>query len=434
MSLRGGLWVGYSKAGTPAIIDLRHAPARTALLGAGSSRASSLVAIAAKESGHGPVVLDLGGQIANSLSGHLETFDYRSFLHDACTLTEPRAWHSQLAAAAYSAALDLSTEEEAIICAALQQVATQDEMANPISIYGVMGQVEGFRGFYVDKLKGRIGSLKLFDAVQDQPVERLARGLAIVDFHRAPYPQAAELGAALILAKLLALEHSGAAQGCLLMLTEAHRLFRDLPRPLHRSLLLTHALSSPSSLVFATDQPAALDRVLVQSCPVKVHSSESWHSSSRSSGRVLPGIFTVEDGRSGMSWSFFPRLFRTKTGDYLGGKSSSFAPPGLTMGILQTADRYPLSTPESLVQFLAPEFLPSDVVAELAKLDAGGASSRNLRKPKGASGYSHSQSPRRAGNIWGSSAHDGEDTHRMQGGGRPPRRRPGNRDHHAAVR
>ncbi|MDE1853395.1 MAG: hypothetical protein KGI38_06570 [Thaumarchaeota archaeon] len=127
--------------------------------------------------------------MADRLSGYFDTFDYRSFLYDSFRLEEQEAWHSQLAAAAYTVALDLTSEEEAIVNSAMQAVASDGTLLSPVSLHDVMGKVEGFRGFYVDKLNGRIGSPRLFDAVDDQGFDRLMRGNAIVSFHRAPYPQ-----------------------------------------------------------------------------------------------------------------------------------------------------------------------------------------------------------------------------------------------------
>lgn len=49
-----------------------------------------------------------------------------------------------------------------------------------------MGKVEGFRGFYVDKLNGKIGALRLFDAADDRTFENLMGGNIILDFHLAP--------------------------------------------------------------------------------------------------------------------------------------------------------------------------------------------------------------------------------------------------------
>ncbi|HEV2226507.1 MAG TPA: hypothetical protein VGR56_06860, partial [Nitrososphaerales archaeon] len=46
--------------------------------------------------------------------------------------------------------------------------------------------------------------------------------------------------------------------------------------------------------------------------------------------------------------------------------------PDLTKMILEEVDRYALSTPESIVQYIAPEFLTSDVVAALSGLENQG--------------------------------------------------------------
>jgi DNA-binding PadR family transcriptional regulator len=40
--------------------------------------------------------------------------------------------------------------------------------------------------------------------------------------------------------------------------------------------------------------------------------------------------------------------------------------------ILETAERFPLSTGESMVQFLSAEFLPADIISELTNLTIHG--------------------------------------------------------------
>jgi hypothetical protein len=364
------LWFGYRPAGGRETLDLGGPGSNVLLLGSRADDMASLAALSMKEAGAKPIVFDLGGSLANRLSGYLDTYDYRSFLYDSFRLEAPEAWHSQLAAAAYTTALDLSTEEEAIINSALQAVATEGSMASPVAVYDIMGKVEGFRGFYVDKLKGRIGSLRLFDAVDDQKFATLLRGNVLVDFHRAPYPQAAELAVCLFLAKLFSIAYASGKSEDPLLLTEAHRVFRASPRPVHSGRLLTHLLNWDPSVFLATEQQQALSPRLLDSCPVRLYSSDAWHSLPRTEGRVLSGTYLLQDLRAGRREAFVPRRVPSKTADYVTARSAKYASPQLTLSILETIERFPLSTRESVVQYLAPDFLPADVNSELTNLQA----------------------------------------------------------------
>jgi len=372
MSSSQHLWVGYSRFGEKAMLDVGSPGNKVLLLGSRSGDLAALASISAKEVGARPILLDLDGSLANRLSGHFDTFDYRSFLYDAFRLEEPEPWHSQLAAAAYAAALDLSSEEEAIINSAMQVVATEGAMLSPVSLYDVLGKVEGFRGFYVDKLKGRIGSLRHFDAVDDQKFSRMVKGDVILDFHRAPYPQAAELAADLFLAKLLTMAHASGDDGGFVLVTDAHRIFRASPRPANANRLLSHLLGWPAAVVMSSEQQEALSPLLLQSCPVRVYSSDAWHSQHRQVETILSGTFVFHDRRNDRHETFVPRRILVKTADYAPAGAGKLPTPDLTRTILEDVDRYPLSTPESIVQFIAPEFLPSDVSAALTGLENQG--------------------------------------------------------------
>jgi hypothetical protein len=372
MSSAHPLWVGYSSDGESAMLDVESPGSKVLLLGSRAGILATLSSISAKEAGARPIIIDLGGSLANSLSGHFDTFDYRSFLYDSFRLEEPEPWHAQLGAAAYTAALDLSTEEEAIINSAMQVVATEGAMLSPVSLYDVLGKVEGFRGFYVDKLKGRIGSLRHFDAVDDQKFVRMVKGNIILDFHRAPYPQAAELAAALFLAKVLTMAHASGDQRGFVLVTEGHRVFRASPRPAHANRLLSHLLEWPAAVVISSEQQGSLNPLLLQSCPVRVYSSDAWHSQHRQVDTILSGTFVVDDKRNDRRQTFVPRRILVKTADYAPAAAGKLPTPDLTRMILEEVDRYPLSTPESIVQFIAPEFLSSDVSAALTGLENQG--------------------------------------------------------------
>lgn len=366
------LWVGYAHDGGRATLDVGGPGSKVLLLGSRSDDLAAIMALSAKEAGASPVILDLRGSLANGLSGYFDTYDYRSFLYDSFRLEEPEAWHSQLAAAAYTLALDLSSEEEAIINSAMQLVASDGTLLSPVSLHDVMGKVEGFRGFYVEKLNGKIGALRLFDAVADEGFDRLLLGNLVVDFHRAPYPQAAELAAALFLAKVLSIANArGQANGFLLM-TEAHRLFKASPRPTHSNRLLSHLLDWHATTVLSSEQQSSLSPLLLQSCPVRVFSSDAWHSQHSGVQVVLSGSFVLYDRRNERRLPFVPRKVTIKTSDYAQARAGKYPAPELTKLILEEIDRFPLSTPESISQYISPEFLPADIASALSGLEKQG--------------------------------------------------------------
>jgi len=362
--------MGYSHDGGRVTLEVGDPGSKILLLGSRAADLANLAALSAKEADASPVVFDLDGSVARNLSGHLDTYDYRSFLYDSFRLEEFEAWHSQMAAAAYTQAL--SSEEEAILNAAMQVVASDSSVLSPISLHDITGKVEGFRGFYVDKLNGKIGALRLFDAVDDQNFAKLMEGNLIVDFHLAPYPTAAELAVALFMAKMLAIAHSKGQPSGFLLLTDVHRIFRASPRPTHSNRLLCHLLEWPATIAMSTAQPTSLSTLLLKSCPVKVYSSDAWHSRSGPGLRVLEGSFVLHDRRSERSESFVPRRILAKTAEYARARSGGYPAPELTKAILEMAERFPLSIPESIVQYVAPDFLPADASSTLANLEKQG--------------------------------------------------------------
>jgi len=373
MSPQRTLWVGYEAGGERATVEVGGPGSKVLLLGSRASELAALAAVASKEAGARTVIFDLDGYISNRLSGLFDTFDYRSFLYDAFRLEEPEAWHSQMAAAAYAVALDLSVEEEAIVNSAMQVVASEGSLLSPVALHDVIGKVEGFRGFHLDRLSGRIGTLKHFDAVDDQSFSRLAKGNVIVDFHRASYPLAGELALALFVAKVLAHTRSNSDHDLFFLLTEAHRLFRSSPRPLHQDRLLSALVGSHSTVAFGTDQPASLSPRLLDSCPVILFSNDAMSFVDPNGKPPLPGSCILEDRRRPSRFDVYPRLIVTKTGEYVAARASRFPNPGLTGAILEVVGSYPLSTPESVVNFLSAEFLTSDVVSALDSLQRQGA-------------------------------------------------------------
>lgn len=368
----GKIWIGYGRDGRRTELDLWEPGSRLLLLGSKSVALSALTAVSSKESGQMPIILDLDGSLANHLSGHLDTYDYRSLLYDSFRLSDPEAWHSQLAAAAYSVAMDLSSEEEAIINSAMQAVASEGTLLSPVSLHDVMGKVEGFRGFYVDKLDGRIASLKLFDAVDDETFDRVAKGNIVIDFHSAPYPQAAELSLALFLAKILTVSHSNPEERRLILLNEAHRVFKSSPRVQHSNRLLIHLMATNSVTAISTSQQFLLDPLILRSFHIGIYSRDAWLQHPPTADGIPPGPCILVDRRRDTSLSFVPRRIPSKTSEYIPAKPSKSPTEELVRTILEEVARYPLSTRDSLADYLVPQFLHSDTNSAISFLESEG--------------------------------------------------------------
>jgi hypothetical protein len=365
------LWLGYASGGRKFL--LASPPGSLALLGRAADSAAALLAVSAHESGLAPVVLDLSGRAGGAVSGRLEALDHRSLLYDAFAFDGDDPWHGQLVAAAYSAALDLGPEDEAILSAAFQKLSVEDNTASPHSLADALQGVEGFRGFYRDKLRGRACALKQMDAVLDQEVSRLAVGGALVSFAAAPYPLAAELAASLLVAKLVSLCRSNGARPGLLVLTDSHRIFRSLPRTPRSARLLTSLLGSSINTALASSVPGCLDPLVLDSVPVAIMSSDQWHRAPLGRRFPVPSTALVlEDRATSQAVAFVPRLLVESPVRLAVPPPSVPADPALTLRILEEVQAFPTANRQALASYLSDLFLPADVRAELDRLHALG--------------------------------------------------------------
>ena len=367
-------WLGYALDRSKGRVGVAGLGDRVLLLGRRAAELSTLVAFAGAEAGGKTAVLDVDGSISPDIHGYFEPLDYRSMLYEAFHLEGEAAMHGQLVAAAYAAALDLAPEEESILSAALQSLAEQNDLATPSSLFDAIGGVEGFRGFYVDKLKGRIGSLKFLETTRVESFDRLMKGGVLVSFSSAPYPQAADLAACLYLAKILHLLAAPGRRPDAVHVTGAHRLFRGVTKPPGGGRLLAHLLGAQVGLVVATPLPALLDDRLIESMPVRIYSSEAWNARKTwKQAAALASSYTAFDDRSGSSVGFFPRFIRPRRGPTP--RSSPPAPfpsPELTRMILEEVGRFEAANRQSVISYLAPLFLSADVGAELDRLHSEG--------------------------------------------------------------
>ena len=152
MGARTSGWLGYPLDRSRGEVGIGGLGDRVLLLGRRAGDLSTLLAFAGSEGGAKLAILDIDSSISPEVHGYFRAFDYRSMLYEAFHLEGEDGLHGQLVASAYAAALDLAPEEEAILGAALQKLSEQNDLATPSSLYDALGGVEGFRGFYVDKL------------------------------------------------------------------------------------------------------------------------------------------------------------------------------------------------------------------------------------------------------------------------------------------
>lgn len=376
------LWMGYAQTGGRMSLRLNEMRQRLLVGGGRADELAALVVYAARECGLRTLVLDADGQLSKTISGHLEAYDYTCFLYDAFQIEEEGAnRHAQLIAGAYSAALSLDSEEEAIINAGLHQLAARDNRASPSVLFDALDAVEGFRGFYVDKLKGRIGGLKFLESAENGSLRSLLpRGGSVISFGSAKYPQAMELSSAVFLAKLLAVLPHAPVTPEVIVLSGAHRVFRALPRVQNGERLFTELLDSPGTFVLASDQVHGLSQTVQNALPFKILSSDAWNSGVgawKGSVRqpVLPNTCVIVDGHFGRERSFIPRAFEPRYSEPRTGPDATERRPAerseeLTAVILDDVARHEAPTRQSLVEFLSGEFGTEQVEREVDRLES----------------------------------------------------------------
>lgn len=395
---RGGsppsIWLGYEPTGGRVSLRLDDLNQRLLVAGQRSDDLSALIAYACQESGLRMLILDTNGTVSEEVSGYMEHYDYNCLLYDAFQVEEEESTrHGQLIAAAYAAALGLDSEEEAIVNAGLQKLAIQDNRASPDVLFDAMDSVEGFRGFYVDKIKGRVGALKFLESAENESLRSLLPlSGSIVSFATAIYPQVREVVPAVFLAKLLAILPRANVRPDIIMLTGAQRVFGGLPRVKHRERLLAEVLDSRMTFVLATGQMHALSQSVVESFPNKILSSDAWNNRVENRWRehfhdpILPNASVIVDGHYGHQRTFIARSFEAR---FQRAKTSPKATEGsrgrdseLMRVILEDIRRYETPTRTSIIEFLSAEFGIGAVESELDALFAEGCVKLETRESK----------------------------------------------------
>jgi hypothetical protein len=350
------------------------------ILGQGAGDLAALVAYACNEAGLRTLVLDIGGAVSGKLSGYIDSYELPHFLYDALRIDEDgtsASVHGQLAASAYSCALDLSFEQEGIINAAMQIIASERGVASPAAVADLMVEKnDKFRGRPADRLISRLASLSSLNMVGDAgAMSALLERSAVLSFVGAGQPEAVETAAALVLAKLLAtLEAGGASRPDVVIIPQAGRLFRVRPVFRRTERLLASFVASPIAKVLASETTYGLDEHFEETGFVRIHSSAVWNGSARRDEVLLPNMFMVRNHPYGHDVAFIPREFEPKSRPP---KAAEPVQPeaetaDLISQMLLDIDSYEAPTRQSVVAFLSQAYDQGLVERTLDKLQGEG--------------------------------------------------------------
>jgi len=263
--------------------------------------------------------------------------------------------------------------------AALHKLARGDIMASPAVLFEAIGTVEGFRGFYVEKLQGRIGAVKYLESAENGSLRSLmSLGGSLISFRSASYPQAMEIAAAAFVAKLLTVMQTAKTAPDLVIINGAHRIFRALPKIDHSNRLLTELLESRTTFVLASDERQFLSQPVQDAFQFKILSSDAWNKGAEERWKgnprepILPNSYVIADGHFGHQRTLIARSFEPKRAELRKGppavESNRVHDEELTLIVLDDIKRYGASTRASLIEFLSGEYGAEAVQRELDRL------------------------------------------------------------------
>ena len=157
----------------------------------------------------------------------------------------------------------------------------------------------------------------------------------------------------------------------LVIINDAHHIFRASPRIQHSNRLLTHLFEAPTTVVLSSQLKHALNQQVIDGCPVKIVSSEVWNEDPKRD-RVLPNSFVVDHGHYGHSKVFVARTFEPKVAEPISGGFVVQPDQELTRLILEDVRSYEAPTRPSLIAYLSGHFPSEAVEKELTRLHLEG--------------------------------------------------------------
>jgi len=366
------------------------------ILGTRADDVGSVFASACCEAGLRVMVLDFQGRISENLSGSFATEKMSRFLYDSQRMEEKASLHAELAASAYTMALNLNFEQEGFLNSAIQYIALEQGVASPSSLNDRLSATGEFRGHTADELRGKLGALRSLNLIGEEGVlKRMLEGNSIACFADAESPQAAEVAAMLTLAKVLAIGASGGRLPQVFIVNESNRIFSNLPLTRHSNRLLTTLLSAGIVRVLASESVYGLDHHFVETSPVKILSSGLWneiagggspvgslyshqHSARRGSSPaslliLTPNLFVLQDSARGYEEVFVPRvLAHQETESAPSQEEQRKDESSLTKRILDALSTNDHATRGSVVAYLSIEDPAEEVEKAIDRLQAEG--------------------------------------------------------------
>src|SRR5437899_8046289 len=155
----GAVWLGHCRTGGRLYLRRDELHPGMNLIGNGVGSLAAVVARACDEAGMKTLVLDFGGRLSERLP-NLETRSFGNFLYDSMRMEEKASLNAELAASAYTMALNLSFEQEGFLNSAIQSIALEQGVASPASLSDQLNLTGEFRGHTADELKGKLGALR----------------------------------------------------------------------------------------------------------------------------------------------------------------------------------------------------------------------------------------------------------------------------------
>src|SRR5437867_4080711 len=290
----GAVWLGHCRTGGRLYLRRDELHPGMNLIGNGVVSLAAVVARACHEAGMKTLVLDFGGRLSERLP-NLETRSFGNFLYDSMRMEEKASLNAELAASAYTMALNLSFEQEGFLNSAIQSIAVEEGVASPASLTDQLNLTGEFRGHTADELKGKLGALKSLNLTgETDVVEKMMEKSSVAVFASAESQQAAEVAMMLFLSKVLALGASGVALPDVLIVNEANRVFSNLPLTRHSNRLLIALLSSQMGRVFSSEATYGLDHHFLETAPVRILSSAICNEASSGGRSPVGGLYSPQ--------------------------------------------------------------------------------------------------------------------------------------------
>jgi hypothetical protein len=373
---RSAVWIGFTRLGGKFELTLDDLQGGVAILGQGANHLAPLITYACHEAGLKTLLLDMKGNVSDSLSGYIDQYDTTYFLYDSMRIEENPVIHAQLVAAAYSTALELSFEQEASLNGIAQIIANERGVASPSSLADLIQAPDSAKGRALDRLRVRMEALRSLNLVGERDaVKQIVQKSAVLSFRKAGSPEATETAAALLVAKLLAILGSDEnfAGPDVIILTEANRLFKERPVFRKSQRFLTSFVSAPFPKVLASDAAYGLDKDYMDTCTTRILSSAAWNDAGRGGLVLTPNMFMFQHPSYGSSEVFVPREFEARTGEIkTGASASTSAEAQIEQRILEEIAGFEGATRTSIASFLSSKFDADLVERTLDRLQTDG--------------------------------------------------------------